>query len=141
VADYIRKIELRGLKDKTKVEGEDYSLGEQTQYFDIWNQDGYLQFMYERLQLLRELLSIEGSIYIHMDEKRSHYIKLILDEIFSPENFRREIIWDITVLSGFKTIAPNWIRGHDCILYYSKSATPLFNKLLQPHTEKVFKYV
>jgi adenine specific DNA methylase Mod len=51
------------------------------------------------------LLSDDGSIYVHLDEKKSHYVKLMLDEIFGASNFRREIIWDITVLSGFKVQA------------------------------------
>ena len=102
----------------------------------MWNNDLYLQFMFERLTLMRELLSESGSIYVHMDEKRSHYIKILMDDIFGPENFRREIIWDITVLSGFKVSAMNWIRGHDVILYYSKkSESVLFNKLRQPHSQ------
>ncbi|MCL2721605.1 MAG: site-specific DNA-methyltransferase, partial [Treponema sp.] len=75
----------------------------------------------------------KGSIYIHLDEKRAHYIKLIFDEIFGQSCFKREIIWDITVLSGFKVQAQNWIRGHDTILYYTKSNNPIFNKLRQPH--------
>ncbi|MDP3580766.1 MAG: DNA methyltransferase, partial [Ignavibacteria bacterium] len=66
-ADYIRKIELRGVKDKIKIEGEDYNYLEQTQYFDIWNQDGYLQFMYERLQLMSELLNNSGFLFLHCD--------------------------------------------------------------------------
>lgn len=129
-ADYKKKIELRG-----KSAASDTSAFEEKQYGDIWTNDEYLQFMYERLILCRELLSDTGSIYVHMDEKRSHYIKAIMDDIFGPNNFRREIIWDITVLSGFKTIAPNWVRGHDTILYYSKSNDVIFNKLKQPHTQ------
>ena len=85
---------------------------------------------------MKELLSDTGSIYVHMDEKRSHYIKIILDEIFGADNFQREIVWDITVLSGFKTQAQNWIRGHDTILFYTKTPRKTFNKLTQPHTQK-----
>ena len=55
-ADYVRKIQLRGRGVKTKLEGEVYSLGEQIQYTDIWSRDGFLQFIYERLLLLKELL-------------------------------------------------------------------------------------
>ena len=109
---------------------------EEKQYNDIWTNDTYLQFMYERLILMRELLSNKGSIYVHMDEHRSHYIKIMLDEIFGSNAFRREIIWDITVLSGFKVSANNWIRGHDIILYYTKNPSePFFNKLRQPHSQ------
>jgi len=129
-ADYKKTIKLRG-----KQVSNDHTAFEEKQYGDMWNNDEYLQFMYERLILIRELLSVNGSLYIHLDEKRSHSIKLILDEVFGPEHFRREIIWDITVLSGFKVSAQNWIRGHDVIFYYSKSSTPIFNKLRQPHSQ------
>ncbi len=127
-ADYKKKITLRG-----QTVMSDSSSFEEKQYGDIWTNDEYLQFMYERLILMRELLSDKGSIYVHLDEKRSHYIRLILDEVFGQDAFRREIIWDITVLSGFKVQAKNWIRGHDTVLYYSKTSTPAFNKLKQPH--------
>lgn len=131
-ADYVKKVKVRG----EQIEGQQQSILEEAQYTDIWEKDEYLQFMYERLLLMRELLSDTGSIYVHMDEKRSHYVKIILDEIFGADNFQREIVWDITVLSGFKTQAKNWIRGHDTILFYSKSANKIFNKLTQPHTQK-----
>ncbi len=130
-ADYKKKIEVKGLG---KAESDSNSF-EEKQYGDIWTNDEYLQFMYERLILMRELLSDTGSIYVHLDEKRSHYIRLIMDEVFGNSNFRREIIWDITVLSGFKVQARNWIRGHDTILYYSKTQEPMFCKLRQPHSQ------
>ena len=130
-ADYKRKIEVRGIGKVTS----DSSSFEEKQYGDIWTNDEYLQFMYERLILMRELLSDDGSIYVHLDEKRSHYIRLILDEVFGQNAFRREIVWDITVLSGFKVQAKNWIRGHDSILYYSKTSAPIYNKLRQPHSQ------
>ena len=130
-ADYKKTITLRG----KKIEN-DHSSFEDKQYTDIWTNDEYLQFMYERLILCRELLADTGSIYLHMDEKRSHYLKCMMDEVFGAEHFRKEIIWDITVLSGFKVQAKNWIRGHDSILYYSKTGECIFNKLRQPHQQK-----
>ncbi len=69
-ADYVRKVQLRGPASGAKVEGEDYTLGEQVQYSDIWANDNYLQFMYERLLLLRELLAEDGTIYLHCDFRR-----------------------------------------------------------------------
>ncbi|OGZ09481.1 MAG: hypothetical protein A3D65_02465 [Candidatus Lloydbacteria bacterium RIFCSPHIGHO2_02_FULL_50_13] len=131
-ADYVKRVKVRG----EQVEGQQQSVLEEKQYTDIWERDEYLQFIYERVLLMKELLSDTGSIYVHMDEKRSHYIKIILDEIFGADNFQREIVWDITVLSGFKTQAQNWIRGHDTILFYTKTPRKTFNKLTQPHTQK-----
>ena len=130
-ADYKKKISIKGI-GKAKS---DCTSFEEKQYSDLWTNDEFLQFMYERLIIIRELLSNTGSIYIHLDEKRVHYIKTIMDEVFGQDNFRREIIWDITVLSGFKVSAKNWIRGHDVILYYSKTNNMNFNKLKQPHSQ------
>ena len=77
-ADYKKKIDIRGVGKAIS----DSSSFEEKQYGDIWTNDEYLQFMYERLLLIRELLTPNGSLYIHLDEKRSHYIKIVLDEVF-----------------------------------------------------------
>lgn len=118
-ADYIRKVELRGVKDKTKIEGEDYNYLEQTQYFDIWNQDGYLQFMYERLQLLYELLSSKGALFLHVDYHKSHFLKILLDEIFGKDNFINEIVWKRR--QGLVNQTKSFGTCHDNILYYVKN--------------------
>lgn len=96
----------------------------------------FLEFFRKRLVLLRELLADDGSIYVHLDQKKGHYVKVLLDEIFGEEHFQREIIWDISVLAGFKTQALNWIRGHDIIYYYSKGGRRVFNKLKVPHRKE-----
>ena len=127
-ADYIRKIELRGVKNKTKIEGDDYNYLEQTQYFDIWNQDGYLQFMYERLILLRELLSVSGCIYVHCDWHRSHQIRFLLDEVFGAECFLNEIVWRYVKFQMGKM--KKFANNSDRIMIYTKSAEKwLFNPL------------
>lgn len=123
-ADYKKKIEVRGIG---KTESDNSSF-EEKQYGDIWTNDEYLQFMYERLLLLRELLSDKGSLYIHLDEKRSHYIKIILDEVFGNNCYKREIVWSTRTSSGFKTAANNWIRTHDTLFYYSREKEAVFNK-------------
>ncbi|MBA3612486.1 MAG: site-specific DNA-methyltransferase, partial [Nitrospirales bacterium] len=92
-ADYVRKVALRGAEGTAKLEGERYSLGEQIQYSDIWANDNYLQFMYERLLLLKELLTNTGSIYLHCDWHKDHVLRLLLDEVFGSDNFVNEIIW------------------------------------------------
>lgn len=91
-ADYVRQVQLRGPKGTLKIDGEDYALGEQVQYTDIWSNDNYLQFMYERLLMLKELLSEDGALYLHCDTKRSHLLRCVMDEVFGPENFRNEIV-------------------------------------------------
>ena len=134
-ADYKKKIDVRGAKVSS-----DATSFEEKQYTDIWTNDEYLQFIYERLLICRELLADTGSIYVHMDEKRAHFVRQIMDEVFGQNNFRREIIWDITVLSGFKSQAQNWIRGHDVILYYAKNIGQVkYNKLYQKQSKKYLK--
>jgi len=92
-ADYVRKVQLRGPKGTLKIDGEDYALGEQIQYTDIWSNDNYLQFMYERLLLLRELLAKDGALYLHCDPSRNSYLRIVLDEVFGPDAFVNEIVW------------------------------------------------
>jgi len=106
-------------------------------YNDNFNHSSWLVFMKNRLEIAKQLLSEEGSIYVQLDYNEAHYGKVLMDEIFGKDNFQREIIWDISVLSGYKTIANNWIRGHDSILFYSKNSKLLkFNKVKTEHSEK-----
>jgi DNA modification methylase len=119
-ADYVRKVELRGLKG-TQTEIDDADLLQQTMYFDMWRNDAYLQFMYERLQLLRELLAETGSIFVHLDYHVIHYIKLLMDEIFGQENFRNEITWRRQIPRGMKAHAKFLPFSAEYILIYSKS--------------------
>lgn len=114
------------------------NLIEEIAYRDTWGGglDTYLKWMFETLTFLRELLSESGSIYVHCDWRTSHYIKTVADGIFGADNFRREVIWDIQVLSGFKTIANNYVRGHDTLLYYAASPSTVFNPPRQPHRKE-----
>ena len=84
----------------------------------------YLQFMYERLILLRELLSDEGSIYLHCDWHKSHHLRFLLDEVFGEENFVNEVVWCYT---GPSQTNRNFVRKHDTILIYSKTNEYIFN--------------
>lgn len=130
-ADYVRQVRLRGSRGNAKVAGELYTLGEQVQYADIWANDNYLQFMYERLMLLKELLHESGSLALHCDAKRSHYIRLLLDEVFGPDNFRAEIV----VRAGVKNIQAqfeqmsNLTLGSNSIFLYSKSTDTKYRRL------------
>jgi DNA modification methylase len=107
----------------------------QTAYADRVEGAEFIEFLRRRLILIHELLADDGSLYLHLDEKKSHYIKVVLDEIFGSRNFRREIVWDTRVLSGFKTKAKNWVRGHDSLLFYTKGSDFVFNKLSVPHDQ------
>ena len=130
-ADYVRKVKLRGLSNGNengngngKITGEGHTLIEQAQYEDIWANDNYLQFMYERLILLRELLSEKGSIYLHCDWHKSHHLRFLLDEVFGDENFVNEIVWNYK--SGGVSNR-YFAKKHDSIIVYSKTQNYIFN--------------
>lgn len=127
-ADYKKKIEIKGVG---KAESDSSSF-EEKQYGDIWSNDEYLQFMYERLILLRELLSDKGSIYLHCDWHRAHHIKLLMDEIFGNggkdtkgPGFKNEIIWAYRIQGVGKG---RWARKHDTIFFYTKTGNYTFNE-------------
>jgi len=105
-------------------------------YNDRFNHSSWLTFIKNRLDVAKELLSKDGSIYVQIDHNEVHYLKVLLDEIFDRQNFQREIIWDLGNPSGYKSLAKNWIRGHDTILFYSKGDNFIFNKLYIPYSEK-----
>ena len=119
-ADYKKKIQIKGFKETFS----DISSFEEKQYGDIWVKDEYLQFMYERLILIKELLSDRGSVYLHCDWHKSHYLRAIMDEIFGIDNFRNEIVWWYLWGGRGKT---QWNSKHDTILFYTKSNDWTFN--------------
>ncbi|MGH9895335.1 MAG: DNA methyltransferase, partial [bacterium] len=114
-ADYVRKVSLRGAKGTAKIDGELYTLGEQIQYEDIWANDSYLQFMYERLLLLKELLADGGAIYLHCDSGKVHHLRALLDEVFGSEKFVNEIIWSYR---RWPSTGDSFQAMHDNILFY-----------------------
>ena len=122
-ADYVKKVKIRG----EKVEGQQQNLLEEKQYTDIWENDEYLQFMYERLLIMKELLSDKGSIYLHCDWHKSHHLRTMLDEVFGEQNFRNEIVWYYP--DKFATGGKSLDKNHDLILHYSKGSTFLGNEV------------
>lgn len=119
-ADYKKKITTRGT---TAVS--DSSAFEEKQYGDIWTNDEYLQFMYERLTIMEQLLSPTGSIYLHCDWHKSHHLRCLMDEIFGVDNFVNEIIWQKIRVA--KAQSKTFGNVHDVILLYSKNPQFLFN--------------
>lgn len=130
-ADYVRRVRLRGVTGSTQIEGEGYTLGEQIQYEDIWANDNYPQFMYERLILLKELLTGDGSILLHCDYRKNSHLRCLLDEVFGSDNFRNEII----VRRGVKSLQAQFdsidalSSGNDTIYLYSLSRDTRYRKL------------
>lgn len=139
-ADYKKRIELKGREAESNP-----SSFEEKQYGDIWSNDEYLQFMFERLVLMRELLSDSGSIYLHCDWNKSHHLRCLLDEVFGPTNFRNELYWYYynKMPDSRKGVFP---RATDTILWYAKDKskavfTPLTEKRAQPVKQLVRKKV
>ncbi|OWV13478.1 site-specific DNA-methyltransferase [Fibrobacter sp. UWB5] len=131
-ADYKKTISLRNQSAES-----DSSNFEEKQYGDIWTNDEYLQFMYERLILCRELLSDKGSIYLHCDWHKSHYLRNIMDEIFGIECFQNEISWLYKTGGASKTC---WARKHDTLLFYSKKNSGFTFNPLQERSYMMHKY-
>lgn len=119
-ADYKKKINLKG-----KEVLNDNNTFEEKQYGDIWTNDEYLQFMYERLVLLKELLSDKGSIYMHCDWHKVHHLRMLMDEVFGPDKFVNEIIWSYRTAGSAKG---EFNKQHDNILFYSKSSERIYNE-------------
>lgn len=131
-ADYKKQIKL---KNKTAMS--DALSFEEKQYSDIWTNDEYLQFMYERIILMRELLSETGMLFLECDPTRGHYIKVILDEVFGQENFVNQVIWKRTFSHGdMGQGAKHLGRLHDNIFMYRKSANLKMNTVYTPYSEK-----
>ncbi|WP_422137706.1 DNA methyltransferase [Endozoicomonas sp. ALC020] len=118
-ADYKKKIKLKGKEIRN-----DRSSFEEKQYTDIWNNDDYLQFMYERLIVCRELLSEKGSLYLHCDHRVSSYLRIICDEIFGKPNFQSWITWKSSPGHSDHAFF-GAMQNH--ILFYSKTQEPVWN--------------
>ena len=140
-ADYRTNIQLPDAEIETKP-----TILEQFAYSDTWK-DGtvsYLEMMYPRLCLMKELLSDKGSIYVHIDWHVGHYVKVLMDEIFGKENFRNEIIWKRDTMKGAKVISNQFGRNHDTILFYSKGSNIIYHneyiKYTDEYIKKMFRY-
>ncbi len=129
-ADYKKKIKLRKNQVNT-----DLSAFEEKQYGDIWSNDEFLQFMYERIILIKELLSDKGTLYVHCDWHKSSYLRCILDEIFGPESFKNEIIWHY--YNKMQGNINRFASNHDNILVYTKSDKFTFNKVKEKREKPV----
>lgn len=98
-------------------------------YNDNFTHSTWLTFMRNRLEIAKELLASDGTIYVQLDFNESHYCKVLMDEVFGRDKFRNHIIWCYTGPSGSNNFFP---RKHDDILFYSKTDKYIFN---QPRIE------
>lgn len=103
------------------------SNGKRYEFSDSWeSRHTYLEYMRIRLLEMKRVLKETGNLFLHCDTYASHYLKVLLDEIFHEKNFRSEIIWTYKRWSNSqKGLIPN----HQTILFYSKSDKFNFNTL------------
>lgn len=140
-ADYKKTIRI-----KSNNATNDTTAFEEKQYGDIWNNDGYIQFMYERLILMRELLSDSGTLYLHCDWHQSAHLRCVLDELFGPMNCHNVVTWKRSHAQG------NAGQGSkhfgivtDTIFVYSKTENPIWNQQYTAYSQEVidrdYKYI
>lgn len=108
-------------------------------YNDSFNHSTWLTFMKNRLELARKLLREDGTIFVQCDDNEQAYLKVLMDSIFGRNNFQAEIVWVLEGASGYKSLVNNYVRGHESILFYSKSNYFNFNKIYLPYSEKQIK--
>ena len=109
---------------------------EQRAYQDRIAGAEFLEFLRKRLIFLKELLTDDGIIYVHLDWRKAHYAKILLDELFEENNFRNEIIWH------FKSSAPpkkDFQRNHEVIFRYSNTGNYLYNTQYSPYSESTVR--
>ncbi|MFW6116232.1 MAG: DNA methyltransferase [bacterium] len=128
-ADFTFEVEI-GDAEVTKQA----SVIEELAYRDTWGKGmgSYLQMIYERLALMKELLEEEGSLFVHVDYRVNSHIRLVLDEIFGRDSLINEISWCYGGGGAPKTFYP---RKHDTIFWYTKSDEWTFHKQYRPYSE------
>lgn len=105
-----------------------------TAYSDKLLGDAFIEFLRARLVLLRELMSSRGSIYLHIDYKIGHYVKVMMDEVFGIENFRNDITRIKCNPKNFPRLGYGNIK--DLVLFYTKGRKPIWHEPLEPYSEK-----
>ncbi|MGH3706599.1 MAG: DNA methyltransferase [Pseudonocardiaceae bacterium] len=113
------------------------SVIEEKAYRDTWGKgrSSYLQMLYERLSIARELLSSRGSLVVHVDWHQSHYVKAMLDELMDDSNFRNEIVW--WYYNKYQGNIKRFASNHDTLLWYSKTDSYQFTPQKEPRGETV----
>ena len=122
-ADYAKKVYLRRnpkiaeaiAKAEEKLDLEELRSFEEKMYGDIWNKEDYLNWMYENLQAIKAVMNDSASIYMHLDWNIVHYVKVLMDEVFSGFEFS-EIQW----VCGLMGAGERFPKSHETILYYYK---------------------
>ncbi len=122
-------------EDETTTFVKEPSVIEMKAYRDTWGRgmDSYLQWFYETVVLLRELLVENGCIYVHLDYHIGHYAKAVLDEVFGQDYFKNEIVWKRSVPHNDPK---KFGASHDVVFFYVKSENYTFNQIFTGLTEE-----
>jgi DNA modification methylase len=117
-ADFTMQVQLG---EEGEVVKKEQSIMEAVAYRDTWGKgtDSYLHMMYERLMLMRDLLSERGTIFLHCDWRVNSLLRQLLDEMFGAERHLNEIVWCYETAGKSKS---TWSRKHDTIFFYSKTS-------------------
>lgn len=132
-SDFSFSTEIGDKKDEVIKE---QSMLEEKAYRDTWGRgiSSWLNMIYGRINLIKDLLSEGGALYVHVDYRVAFHLRIILDEIFGEDCFQNEIIWHY---SGWNRHGQRYFnRRHDQILYYSKGPNPKFNSYAIPWESK-----
>ena len=109
-------------------------------YNDSFLRSTWLTFMRNRLLVAKDLLSVDGNIFIHIDINQSHYLKVLCDDVFGKDNFVEEIIWAYGSPSGGRASTPKPVNVHDYLLHYARNyAQRKQNRVYVPYSEKYIK--
>lgn len=125
-ADYAKKVYLRRnpkvteaiRQAESELDIEELRSLEEKMYGDIWNKESYLNWMYENLMAIKSILSENGTIYVHLDYNISHYVKIVMDEVFGENSFLNNIVWCYQTRQFSKLY---FNRKHHDIFWYAKN--------------------
>lgn len=146
-ADYAKKVYIRRnpkvaeaiTKAEQELDIDDLKVFEEKMYGDVWDKEKYLNWMYENLTAIKSVMSETASIYVHLDTKIGHYVKILLDELLGELNFRNEIRWKRQPVRGAKATGNQYARNSDTIFYYSVGQEDIWNGAYKPYDEKFIK--
>ena len=138
-ADYAKKVYIRRnpkvaeaiAQAEQELDVDELKSFEEKMYGDVWDKEKYLNWMYENMLAIKSVMSETSSIYVHLDFNLSHYVKILMDEIFGEDNFKNDIIWfyENKPQFGFMKHLPH---DYDSILLYTKTDDYILNHQLVP---------
>jgi adenine-specific DNA-methyltransferase len=125
-ADYAKQVYIRRnpkvaeaiAQAEQELDIDELKAFEEKMYGDVWDKEKYLNWMYENLIAIKSIMSENASIYLHLDYRMIHYVKILMDEIFGDDNFESELVWKKTTKT---TNFNSYGSEHDTILYYSNN--------------------